>query len=345
MVDQARIKQIIALQNLTADAILDTENTRKLRDLAGVDTILEGTVTDVDDGMKLTVKAVSTNSIQIIAAGWVTLKKTRSIQDFASQSMSTAKAPEMAEASTLGSANSSAHGGETPLAVKDIGPLRVILKSVVKAAPGDHQRSIHILLEFTNRGSQNPLIVAINGESPTRNSPAAGRLRSHVIDDDGATWDLFPSGLFGLGYVRAGVHGRQGSEAYSPNEVSRLLQLRDNLGRDSDDPTDGFYANADSCGEGGCNSTFNSGSGNTSTRKFFPFTGNTFISGSTTTIENGRSATVTMTFVPQAGAVDYGPLISFKIQSEIVMVVMDAGTRRSYSLQNLTFEVASEPAH
>lgn len=241
--------------------------------------------------------------------------------------------------------DSSLSGWGKPLATKDFGYLHVALKSVAEVAPGNGQRGIHVFLEITNRGSRYPLVVAINGEGRNLNAPNATRLRTHLLDDQGGVWNLLPSGLYGLGFVRVGVHGRNGSEAYSPSEVGRLLRLREDLGRDSDDPADGFYANADSCGEGGCNYTFNSRDGNTSPRKFFPFTRNTFIYGSMTSIEPSQSVSVTMTLVPQANGPDYGPLISFQFQSEIVVGVVDASYRRTYSLQNLTFDIASEPAH
>ena len=345
MLDQVQIKHILALQNLTVEATLDPENARKLRDSADVDTILEGTVSDIDDGIRLTVKAVSTSTNQIIAAGWITFTKTRTIQDIEHQSISSAAVSEVGESAAPGGVSSPNYVEDNPLATKDLGPLRVVLKSVAEVAPGGQRRGLQVLIEFTNRDTQNSIMVAINGQAQNQYSQAPVGLRTHVLDDQGGVWNLLPSGLYGIGSVRVGVHGRHGEDEYNPSEIGRLLQLRDGLGRDTDDPTDGFYANADSCGEGGCNSTFDSRYGNTSPRKFFPFSGNRFVSGSTTSIEYGQTASVTMNFVPQTSGPDYGPMISFQFQSEIVVCVLEAGMKRSYSLHNLTFNIASQPAH
>jgi hypothetical protein len=179
--------------------------------------------------------------------------------------------------------------------------------------------------------------------SGSQSSLSDGLLRSHVLDDRGGVWNLLPSGLNGLGFVRVGVHGRNGAEAYAPTEIGRLLQLLDDLGRSYDDPADGFYANADSCGEGGCNTTYGS-AGITSPKKFFPYSGNTFVSGSKSTFEHGQRGTVTMTFVPQAGNVNYTPKF-FQFQGEIVVGIVQPNMKTSYTLQILNLERVNMPAY
>ena len=57
MVDRANIKHILAEHNLTVEGLVDPANAKKLGEFAGVDTILVGNVTDVDDGYRLMVKA------------------------------------------------------------------------------------------------------------------------------------------------------------------------------------------------------------------------------------------------------------------------------------------------
>jgi hypothetical protein len=340
MVDRANIKHILAEHNLTVEGLVDPANAKKLGEFAGVDTILVGNVTDVDDGYRLMVKGISTSSAQIIAAGWITFRKTSAIQDIANRSISSSVNSDVTPRPS--SAKATTYHEDSPVATKDLGILRVVLKSAVPVGSKDQPGGVQVTFEFTNRDTRNTLVLAMNGEFQNRYSQTATPLRSRLLDDRGGVWTLLPSGLQGLGFVRVGVHGRNGADVYSTSEIGRLLQLRDDIGRSYGDPADGFYANADSCGEGGCNTTFNSGSGVTSTRKFFPYTGNTFLSGSISTIEHGQGGIVTMIFVPQAGDTNYAPK-SFQFQAEIVIGTVDTDMRRSYFLHNLTFDRITMP--
>ena len=135
---------------------------------------------------------------------------------------------------------------------------------------------------------------------------------------------LFPA-LSGIDFVRVGVHGRRGEDAYGSSEIARLLRLRDQLGRDTDDPSDGITQKADSMGEGGSNVTFGRG-GITSPEKFFPYKGNRFVSGSTTTIQPGQSMLVTMTF-----RLDERPAPSGVLTRSAVAFLLEAAKRPTRS--------------
>jgi hypothetical protein len=137
-----------------------------------------------------------------------------------------------------------------------------------------------------------------------------------------------------IGFVKAGVHGRHGEESFSPMEIARLMALRDRLGRNSDDPSDGIWAKATAMGEGGMNVTYGPG-GNTSPEQFFRFRGNTFISGVPTTIAPGQSLTVAMTFRPTESSATSA--IAFQFQGELVV----GNTRRGYVLETVTFDRVS----
>ena len=346
MVDRANIKHILDEHKLSVVGLVDPANAKKLGEFAGVDTILVGNITEVDDGYRLTVKAISTSTAQIVTAGWINFKKTSTTQEIANRGLSSTDGSYSTSRNTIGTYSGVSTRTELPIAVRDFGSMRVSLKSVATVRLNGPGPAIRISFELSNRETNRTLLVAINGEGQNRNFPTGDRLRSSLQDDRGGVWNLHSSNLSGLGFVNVGVHGRSGQDVYSSSEVARLLQLRDNLGRDTDDPSDGYYANADSCGEGGCNVTFGSGSGITSTRKFFQYSGNTFISGSPTLIEPGQSAIVTMTFVPQSGETIYGSTpSSFQYHCEFVMGFEDGRSRNSYSLQNLIFDRISLPAN
>ena len=350
MVDRAHIKSILAEHKLTEEGLVNPENAKKLGEFAGVDAILFGNVTDLN-GIELMVKAISTESAKIVAAGRITFPKTPDVQWILNRGVSSSPSV-TASPTTAATVGDRGSYQAAAIATKDIGSLRVVLKSVGPLVLNDQRRGIRISFQFTSRETRRALAVAMNAESQDRPSPGVtfGRssandvhLRARVLDDRGGAWNLSSPDLSGLDFVRAGVHGRNGQDEYRPLEILKLLRLRDDLGRDADDPTDGMYANADSCGEGGCNYTFGPG-GNTSPRKFFPFRGNTFISGSTTMIEPGQSVTVTMSFIQDTSQTISGsPPQFFRFYGEIIVGVVETSTKKSYSLQNLTFDQVSMP--
>jgi len=63
-------------------------NAKKLGEFAGVDAILIGNATVLDDGIVLMVKAISTSSAQIVAAGRIKFAKTSEIQQLFNRSVS-----------------------------------------------------------------------------------------------------------------------------------------------------------------------------------------------------------------------------------------------------------------
>ena len=79
MVDRANIKSILAEHKLTEEGLVNPANAKKLGEFAGVDAILMGNVTVLDDGIVLMVKAISTSSAQIVAAGRIGFPKTSEI--------------------------------------------------------------------------------------------------------------------------------------------------------------------------------------------------------------------------------------------------------------------------
>jgi len=72
MVDRANIKSILAEHRLTEEGLVNPANAKKLGEFAGVDAILIGNVTTLE-GIELMVKAISTDSAKIVAAGRIRL--------------------------------------------------------------------------------------------------------------------------------------------------------------------------------------------------------------------------------------------------------------------------------
>lgn len=92
VVDRANINSILVEHKLTLTGLVEPKNAKKLGKFAGVEAILFGTVTILDGSIMLTVKAISTETAQIIAAGKATFKKTRELQALAARPASSSAA-------------------------------------------------------------------------------------------------------------------------------------------------------------------------------------------------------------------------------------------------------------
>ena len=153
VLDRANIKRILAEHKLTEEGLVNPANAKKLGEFAGVDAILIGNVTSLDAGIVLMVKAISTESARIVAAGRVSFPLTADIQQLLNRSVSgegvgpgsAASARQVRELSGSGAANTTA--------MRDMGPLRVVLTSAtvidLKDSFGNSQRGIRVSLELT----------------------------------------------------------------------------------------------------------------------------------------------------------------------------------------------------
>lgn len=219
------------------------------------------------------------------------------------------------------------------IATKDIGSLRVVLKSVMpmklKDQNGRSVNGIRCSFEFMNRETQRPIAAAMHawpsglamnvnpyGETPGYVTPYGGygtqpgnALRTTLLDERGTVWSLSASGVTGINIVSVGKTSRSTRSA-NPAEIGSLLQRQDETGTNEN-----------------------------------PDIGYAFVFGSTTPIPPGESVTVVMSFVQDAGETTSGPLPKFfQISSEIVVGVVKTGTKKSYSLHNVIFDRVSMPA-
>ena len=167
------------------------------------------------------------------------------------------------------------------------------------------------------------IVVAANEEPsiPQSIGDAPLRLRSSLLDEQGVMWRL--RSMSGLGSVRAGYHGSWtfgGVKAYSATDIVRLLALRDKLGRDIDDPSDGYRATYDG--------------------RWVPNRGNPFVFGASVSIEPGRSMPVVMDFDSDGGSAPS----AVQISTELVIGAPSTSARKSFSLQNVIFDRVAVPS-
>jgi TolB-like protein len=320
MVDRANLKSILAEHKLTEEGLVNPANAKKLGEFAGVDAILIGNATVLDDGVVLMVKAISTASAQIVAAGRIKFPKTSEIQQLFNRSVSgSAGGSSPAAVSTAGGGGNS-YQDAGAVATKDIGSLRVALKSAMAmkvTRSGRHTSGIRCTFELINRETQRQVVVAVNAEREinyfpfiSANQSREEMLKASLLDERGVVWNVVGSGMTGLPTIRAG--NGPGGRPYLSTEIVRLLDKRDRLNSDREPAS----ADQPSC----CGTV-------------------EFIYGATTPIEPGRSLKVTMDFIASEADVPAPQFI--QISGEIVVGIVMEGGKKSYSLQNLLFDRVS----
>jgi len=335
VLDRANFKSILAEHKLTEQGLVNPANAKKLGEFAGVDTILIGTVTALDAGFVLTVKAISTESAKIIAAGRATFTKTPDLQGIANTNLTGSAAS--------GSDSGAGYKEANAIATKDLGSLRVVLKSVlpaqVKDAQGSVSSGLRISFDFTSRETQRPIVVGMNAtEALTFPCRLGNGLRSSLVDSNGNYWSY--SSVTGVGIIGVGCVGY--SPSHKPSEIVSLLQEQDRRGPKSPVTSSGAQsasgaAGAAAAGAAAAAAAIRAGQGSGQ-----PGNQSEYVYGSMSVINPGQTISVTMTFVLDGNGQDRSPQY-FQINSEIIVGIVTADKSKSYSLQNLTFDQVRPP--
>jgi hypothetical protein len=177
---------------------------------------------------------------------------------------------------------------------------------------GNSFNGIRCSFEFINLETQRPIVSAMNAIAPERDlNYMGGYLRSTLVDENGGLWRVPNSDVAGMSVVGVGQQG-YALPYYNPAEIVTALSKRD----DSDSDFD----------------------------RRIQYKEFRFIFGSTTEMSPGQSLTITMTFVQDANQTTSGPPPKvFQMATEIVVGIATTGTKKSYSLHNLTFDRVSLP--
>lgn len=311
VIERQLLNKIVAEQKLSLGGMIDQTSAQKLGKLLGVDAIASGTVTDLGKTLRVNARLISTNTGEVFAVAAAEIAKDDSVTA-------------LMGAGTIGPTNTSstAPGYQgNAIASKDIGSLRVVLKSIrrvnLKNQYGVSVSGIRCFFEFINLESQRPIVVTLNAIAPENGDQIGSYLRSTLVDENGGLWRLRNSDVAGMSIVGVGFNKRgtefmgSGSTLYHPTEITTALSKRDELNSDTDVSLRGLH----------------------------------FIFGSTTEMSPGQSLTVTVTFVQEANTTTSGaPPKVFQIASEIVVGIAKTGTKKSYSLHNFTFDRVSMTA-
>ncbi|HXT69675.1 MAG TPA: FlgO family outer membrane protein [Vicinamibacterales bacterium] len=320
VVDRANLKTVLAEHKLTAAGLVNPADAKKLGEFAGADAVVTGTIT-VLEGVGLTIKAISTGSAKVAAAGTITFSMTPDIQQLLNRRILSGST------GAGGLAGASTNSEMGTIVTKDFGPLRVTLKSVsplqtrdVSGRSVNSVSGIRCTFEFTSRETQRSIVVGLNAV-PDDRPPVEGRvLRTTLIDDHGSTWYLFAPDVSGLSIVSVGL--RDPRTRYDPTDIGTALRRQDLTGANT--------ATAPP-------STSPTG-GNPFDR--VPYT---FVFGTTTPLTPGQSLTVTMNFAqPDRDSRSPRPQF-FQLVSEMVVGVVTSDREKTYSLHNVAFDHVTMP--
>lgn len=317
VVERSMLDKVMAELKLASSGVIDPSTAARIGKLLGVEAIVTGSLTDLQSSVAINCRMIDVSTGEVYGAAEV-----RIVKDDDLQILNRSAPGEMG----------AGYADARVVASKDFDYLRVTLRTVEFVAPSGGRtagRSIRLVWEFQNREGQRSVLLALNGEPHQpggRTEQFAPPLRASLLDDQGGGWGLSAGAVSGLGYVRAGVYGQHGGQVYSPADIARLLQLRDRLGRDDNDPSDGSRQRP-----AGWVTPYGA-----PPQSFYPFEGNRFISGTMTTVGPGRTVVVTTEFALGRGT--SGEPGSLQVNLEVVSGLAEPGGRPNYSLRNVVFD-------
>jgi TolB-like protein len=304
VIERQLLNKVVAEQKLSLTGVIDQNSAQKLGKLLGVDAIASGTVTDLGKSLRVNARLIDTSTAVIFAVASTEIAKDDSVLKLLAPNPTVSTSPGTSVTST------SYQGAN--IATKDLGSLRVVLKSIMRVKLtdrwGNSFNGIRCSFEFINLETQKPIVVAMNLiAGPQSTAEVMGsHLRSTLIDENGGVWRVPNSEVTGMTVVGVGNQG-YARPYYNPAEIVTVLSKRDDADSDWD--------------------------------RSVRYQSFRFIFGSTTEMAPGQNLTVTMTFVQDANETPSGPSPKvFQIASEIVVGVVKAGTKKSYSLHNFTFD-------
>jgi len=89
VVDRIHLKNILKEHKLSASGIIDPTTARKLGKIAGVDTIITGTITPFGERVRLSAKVLETDSAKVICASRGNIPKTDAIEELLGKGIET----------------------------------------------------------------------------------------------------------------------------------------------------------------------------------------------------------------------------------------------------------------
>jgi len=89
VIDRTHLRALLQEHKLASSGIIDPATARRLGEIAGVDSILTGTITPLSDSVRLVVKLLDTNTARILAASSVEIARTKTIEELMARDIRT----------------------------------------------------------------------------------------------------------------------------------------------------------------------------------------------------------------------------------------------------------------
>lgn len=270
VIDRANITAIMAEHQLTVDGLVKLENSKKLGKFAGVEAILIGSIAEVEEQAELTVKAISTETAEVVGAARTRVALTPDLR----RMLGRASGSLSAQGGGLPAGRGASASPETPpILVREVGPLTFSLLSItehrMEAANQSDTLSIRCVAIIENRELARHASIAVNQRLHPQNDFWADALRAPtpratLVDGSQQAWKAIAirglTGILGFSQEDRMRSQRDPSGMVALLRGARLWKNEDYLKKPGD-----------------------------------------YWSGSFTTIAPGKSITVTFQFIPDVG--------------------------------------------
>src|SRR6266576_1430059 len=217
VIERQLLNKVVAEQKLSLGGMIDQTSAQKLGKLLGVDAIASGTVTDLGKSVRVNARLISTGTGEVFAVAATEIAKDDSV-------IALMGAGGVGPTNTSGGGGGSGPSYQVPNAIasKDIGSLRVVLKSIMRVKIARNYISmngIRCAFEFINLETQRPIVVAMNAIAG--GGGIGSYLRSTLVDENGGLWHLYNSDVAGMSIV--GVGQQRYAYDYDPAEIVTVL--------------------------------------------------------------------------------------------------------------------------
>lgn len=223
VIDRANISAIMAEHQLTAEGLVNPENAKKLGHFAGVDAILIGNLAVMENLVVLTVKAISTETAEVVAAGRMRFDLSKDVQRMLGLSVSTSARG--TSSSMVATAPGPGAVAATPVSV---GPVVATVKNISYGLVGEgagRYPQIRVTLEFENRNLNASVAITANAQvlpaGQDTVAPTTGLIFGALQDSSGAQWLLAQGSLRGIPIIYCFE-----SEGHSYSTANRSLPYR-----------------------------------------------------------------------------------------------------------------------
>lgn len=143
VIDRAHLKSILAEHKLSISGIADPKAVKKLGQIAGVDAIITGSVTPLENSIRMTTKVIATDTANVIGAAKCDIAKTRAIEELLSRGIDTGQVSSSTE-SYIPSSQS-----------KKVGPIVVTIKKIIVSP----EEQVRVILDFNNQTDKSLSII------------------------------------------------------------------------------------------------------------------------------------------------------------------------------------------